>query len=129
KAGQHRAGREPFAELEKWGRGWFGMMGEVRYRWSGQVQEPADGIAFIGRAPTAKQNVYVITGDSGMGLTHGTLGAMLVSDLIAGRNNPWAKIYDPSRKQVNASFLAENANAVAKYKDWITPGQVKSADD
>jgi glycine/D-amino acid oxidase-like deaminating enzyme/nitrite reductase/ring-hydroxylating ferredoxin subunit len=129
KTGQSRAGNAPFDRLLEWAREKFPMAGEVKYRWSGQVQEPSDGVAFIGRAPTAGENVYVITGDSGMGLTHGTLGAILVSDLILNRPNPWEKLYDPSRKQLNTEFVAENANAVATYKDYITPGQIRSADD
>src|SRR5205823_5757284 len=79
-------------------------------------------------APTAKENVYVITGDSGMGLTHGTLGAILVSDLIAGRANEWVDLYDPQRKQLNTDVLKENANAVARYKEYLTPGEIKSVD-
>jgi len=93
------------------------------------VQEPADGVAFIGRALTANENVYVATGDSGMGLTHGTIAGILISDLILGRANPWEKLYDPSRKQTNAEFVKENANAVAQYADLISGGEVKSADD
>ena len=101
----------------------FPMARRVRYRWSGQVQEPADGLAFLGRALTDTQEVFVITGDSGMGLTHGTIGAMLITDLIQRRTNPWEKLYDPSRKIVNAEFIRENANTLAQYKDLLTPGQ------
>lgn len=129
KTGQYEPGASPFNKLETWSRKRFPMMGEVHYRWSGQVQEPADGLGFIGRAATDQPEVYVITGDSGMGLTHGTLGALLINDLIAGKPNPWEKIYDPARKIINLEFLKENANVVAKYADLITPGEVKSEDD
>jgi glycine/D-amino acid oxidase-like deaminating enzyme/nitrite reductase/ring-hydroxylating ferredoxin subunit len=118
----------PFRDLEQWTRKMFPMAGEVKYHWSGQVQEPVDGVAYIGRAPTAKENVFVITGDSGMGLTHGTLGAQLVTDLILKRPNPWEKIYDPSRKTLNTELLKENTNAVATYADYLTPGEIKSPD-
>ena len=45
-----------------------------------------------------------------MGLTHGTIAGMLLSDLIRGRDNPWAGLYDPSRKPVSAArdYAAEN---------------------
>jgi Rieske Fe-S protein len=129
----HKTGQgptdDPFAKLEVWAREKFPMCRDVKYRWSGQVQEPADGVAFIGKAPTAKENVYVITGDSGMGLTHGTLGAMLITDLIMNRPNSWAKIYDPSRKQTNTEFVKENVNAVATFVDYLTPGEIKSEDE
>jgi glycine/D-amino acid oxidase-like deaminating enzyme/nitrite reductase/ring-hydroxylating ferredoxin subunit len=129
KVGQFPENAAPFAKLETWARKQFPIVGEVVGRWSGQVQEPADYVAFIGRAPTAKPNVYVITGDSGMGLTHGALGARLVSDLIAGRENPWAKLYDPSRKTATREFASENANVMKQYVDWVTPGEFKSEAD
>jgi Rieske Fe-S protein len=92
--------------------------------------EPYDGLGYIGRNPGEK-NVYVITGDSGNGMTHGTLGAMLVRDLIFGRSNPWAKLYEPSRKTFSAShrYARENANVVAQYRDLLSRGEVASADE
>ena len=129
KTGQFEEGSAPFATLESWARRHFpSIVGDAAFRWSGQVQEPEDALAFIGRAPTAQPNVYVITGDSGMGLTHATLGAMLVTDLIQGRQNEWAGVYDPSRKTTAAvnEFIRENLNAVSTYKEYLTPGEVKS---
>ena len=73
--------------------------------------------------------MYVVTGDSGNGLTHGTIAGILLTDLIMGRSNPWEKLYDPSRKQTNLEFIKENANVVAQYADLVTPGDVKSPND
>jgi glycine/D-amino acid oxidase-like deaminating enzyme/nitrite reductase/ring-hydroxylating ferredoxin subunit len=129
RTGQFTQSDAPFAALETWGRKMFPSMGDIRYRWSGQVQEPADGLGFIGRAMTKNENVYVITGDSGMGLTHAALGSLLITDLILGRSNPWEKIYDPSRKMLNAEFIAENLNTFKQYKDLLTPGEVPSEKD
>ena len=101
-----------------------------RHHWSGQVFETPDGLGLIGLAPGA-ENVFVITGDSGMGLTHGTLGARLVANLIVGRDDPLAAVYNPSRWVTGAllTYLGENLNAAAQYRDWLTGGDVKSADD
>ncbi len=129
KTGQVPAGATPFQNLEKWAREKFPSMREVAFQWSGQVQEPADGLAFIGRALTSDDNVYVATGDSGMGLTHGTIAGLLLTDLIMGRENPWEKLYDPSRKMLNTEFVKENANTISQYKDLLTSGDVKSIDD
>ncbi len=129
KTGQFPEHAAPFMHLETWGRKHFPAIGEVRHRWSGQVQEPADGLGFIGRAVTDKEEVYVVTGDSGMGLTHGTIAGLLITDQIAGRPNPWEKLYDPGRQMMNTEFVKENANTLAQYKDLLTPGEVKSADD
>lgn len=120
-----------FARLERWARKWFPVGEAVVYRWSGQVSEPDDGVAFIGRAPTdGHKACFVITGDSGMGLTHGTLGAMLISDLIMDRPNPWTELYAPTRKPWKAAgaFVRENVNAAVQLTDYLKPGEVDSAD-
>jgi glycine/D-amino acid oxidase-like deaminating enzyme/nitrite reductase/ring-hydroxylating ferredoxin subunit len=134
KTGQHASAAEQeqhFQNLEQWTRNRIPQVTELVYRWSGQVNEPDDCVAFIGPAPTSgMDNVYVITGDSGMGLTHGALGAMLVSDLILGKQNGWAELYDPARKRLKATneWVKENLNAAAQYTDYVTPGEVSSAD-
>ena len=79
--------RSASTRLEAWMRERFPAAGEVEFRWSGQVMETVDGLAFIGRNPLDADNVYVVTGDSGMGLTHGTIAGMLITDLIQGRTN------------------------------------------
>src|SRR5262249_50176110 len=56
------------ARLEEWTRERFPMAQEVEFTWAGQVMETIDGLAFIGRNPGDKENVYVATGDSGMGI-------------------------------------------------------------
>lgn len=116
-----------YARLEQWARERFPKAGEISHKWSGQVMEPVDGIAFIGKSP-GRSSVYVITGDSGQGMTHATLGAMLLTDLISGRANPWAELYDPARNIVRAAgpFLRENANVAAQYLDWLGRGDVSS---
>jgi len=129
KTGQFPEHGAPFLRLEAWARKKFPMMGRVGYRWSGQVQEPADGLAFIGRALTDTENVFVATGDSGMGLTHGTIAGLLITDLIMGRKNPWEQLYDPSRKMLNKEFVRENANTLSQYTDLLTGGDVGSVDE
>ena len=129
KTGQFPENGAPFLRLETWARQMFPELGQVRYRWSGQVQEPTDGLAFIGRALTDKQEVFVVTGDSGMGLTHGTIGGLLITDLIAGRPNSWQKLYDPARKILNREFIHENANTLAQYRDLVTGGEARSTDE
>jgi glycine/D-amino acid oxidase-like deaminating enzyme/nitrite reductase/ring-hydroxylating ferredoxin subunit len=116
--------------LEEWTREKVPAAGAVKHHWSGQVFETHDGLGLIGAAPWG-ENVFVITGDSGMGMTHGTLGARLVANLIRGTDDPLAPVYSPSRWMPKAllTFLSENANVAAQYRDWFTGGEVKSADD
>jgi glycine/D-amino acid oxidase-like deaminating enzyme/nitrite reductase/ring-hydroxylating ferredoxin subunit len=124
KTGQYPKNTDPFANLESWAKEKFPMVGKVLARWSGQVQEPADYLGYAGKAPTSGENVYVITGDSGMGLTHGTLGAMLISDLIQGRENPWTEIYDPTRLKIDTDLVSENANTIMQYTQLLSGGDV-----
>ena len=64
--------------------------------------ESVDGVAYIGRNPGDK-NIYVVTGDSGNGITHGTLAGTLIIDLIAGRENPWGKLIRSLSQNVEAT--------------------------
>ena len=131
KTGQASDMAERYRRLEAWTRDHFSAVGEVTYRWSGQVMEPVDSLAFIGRNPGDEDNVYIATGDSGHGMTHGTIAGMLITDLIQGRGNPWAALYDPSRKTPLSvtSFVTENVNVVGRLlKDWVKPSEVDSVE-
>ncbi len=131
KTGQADDAERRFANLETWMRERFPIAGDISYRWSGQIIEPVDSLAFIGRNPGDSPNVYLATGDSGNGMTHGTIAGLLIRDLILGRENLWAKLYDPSRISLKAGrqFLKENINAAAQYADWATGGEVSSTDE
>jgi Rieske Fe-S protein len=83
---------------------------ELTHRWSGQVIETPDGLPYIG--PSADHQ-YAATGYAGNGLTFGTLAGIIVSDAILGRPNPWAELFDPSRKALTRGiwdYLKENAD-------------------
>jgi glycine/D-amino acid oxidase-like deaminating enzyme/nitrite reductase/ring-hydroxylating ferredoxin subunit len=119
--------------LEEWTRDRFPGVKDFEYRWSGQVMEPTDGLGYAGRNPMDSDNVYIITGDSGHGMTHGTLGPMIITDLIQGRPNPWADLYDPGRITVKREsaleFVKENANVAFEYTDLLTGGDVKTPEE
>jgi Rieske Fe-S protein len=127
KTGQADDAGERFARLEVWTRERFPTAGDVDFRWSGQIMEPIDGLAFIGRNPGDK-NIYVVTGDSGNGMTHGTIAGILLTDLIQGRQNEWETLYDPSRISLAAApeFAKENLNVVAQFGDYATGGDVEA---
>jgi glycine/D-amino acid oxidase-like deaminating enzyme/nitrite reductase/ring-hydroxylating ferredoxin subunit len=130
KTGQADDGAARWERLEAWARERFPGCGARVHWWSGQIVEPVDGLAHIGRNP-GDRAVYVLTGDSGHGLTHGVLGAILLRDLIRGRDNPWAAVYDPARKPLReiGPYVKENANAAAQYGAWFTPGDLGSFEE
>ncbi len=120
-----------FRSLEGWTRERFPMAGAVKHEWSGQVLEPVDGMAFIGRNPGASNRVFVATGDSGHGMTHGVIAGMLIRDLLLGAKNPWQRLYDPSRKSLGSvgQFARINGAVAWCYTDWLKGGDVASPAD
>jgi glycine/D-amino acid oxidase-like deaminating enzyme/nitrite reductase/ring-hydroxylating ferredoxin subunit len=130
KTGQPDDG-DRYARLMEWAQKWFPSVKTMDFKWSGQVMESIDGLAFIGRNPGDEDNVYIVTGDSGMGMTHGTIASLLLTDLICGRENPWTDLYDPSRIRLKAAaeFTRENVNTAGQYTRWIKPGEVESIEE
>lgn len=124
---EHIPEEDRYNKLTDWARKRFPAMEEIVYKWSGQVLEPLDSLAFIGKNP-GDENIYIVTGDSGNGITHGTLGGIIVTDLIRNRRNDWAGIYDPSRITLNTAgdYLHEAANMAAQYGDWLEKEEVES---
>lgn len=131
KVGEDTHPEHRYDEIERWVRERFPMAQAVEYRWSGEVMEPSDGAAYLGRNPLDDKNVYIITGDSGNGMTHTTIGAMLITDLIMGRANPWESVYDPARKVKHGllDFASEQADTLSRYGEWVTGGEVDSAQE
>lgn len=132
----HRTGQadnpeERYLRLAAWTRQRFPMVQQIGLTWSGQIQESIDGLAFIGRNPLDAPNVLIATGDSGMGMTHGTIAGILLTDLILERRNEWSALYDPSRIIVAAAadFAQEQLNVAAQYAEWLTGDEVNSIKD
>ena len=119
-----------YKQLEEWLKQRFPETEEIIYRWSGQVMEPVDVMGYIGRNP-GDENVYIVTGDSGNGMTHGTIAGILLTDLINERKNPWENLYSPSRitLKVTPDWIAENANVGKQYADWLLPADIEKVDE
>lgn len=130
KTGQDENVFEKYICLEEWTRKRFPEFEKVDYRWSGQVIEPIDSLAYIGRNPH-DEHIYIATGDSGNGLTHATIAGLLLTGLIMDGFHPWADLYDPSRKNLHAfgEFTKENLNVAGQYGEWFMPGEVETIQD
>jgi len=122
KTGQAVDTDERFVRLEAWTRERFPMVERVDYRWSGQVIEPVDYMAYIGKNPGGDEHIWIATGDSGNGMTHGTIAGIVLNELVQGRKHQWSRLYDPSRVRLRATpeYAKENFNVVEQYKDWFT---------
>lgn len=128
KTGQAADAMDRFHRLETWSLPRFPTISEIRYRWSGQVVESSDGLAYIGRNPGDAPSIFIVTGDCGMGMTHGAIAGSLLTDLILGRDNRFARLYDPARTPLASTghWLRENLNAALQFKDYLTGGDVAS---
>lgn len=115
---EHIPEEKRYQVLELWAREHFPQMENIVYQWSGQVMEPMDSLAYIGRNPLDRDNVFIVTGDSGNGMTHGTIAGILVTDLICGRANAWEKLYSPSRFKLfkaGKTFFKEFVGGFVNY--------------
>jgi glycine/D-amino acid oxidase-like deaminating enzyme/nitrite reductase/ring-hydroxylating ferredoxin subunit len=130
KSGEADDGDVRFQAIEAWIRGLIPDLGKAVHRWSGQVLDTIDYCGFIGRNPD-NERVFVSTGDSGQGMTHGVLAGMLIKDLIVSGENPWQAVYEPSRKPPKAAmnYLRENMTVLKNAAEYLMPGEIKSVRD
>jgi glycine/D-amino acid oxidase-like deaminating enzyme/nitrite reductase/ring-hydroxylating ferredoxin subunit len=107
-----------YKNLEAFARSHFNIR-SVEYRWMNQDYNSMDGVPYIGKLlPTAK-HIYVATGFNAWGITNGTVAAMILSDAILGKPNPWAEFYDATRIKPTVSaksFIEQNVHVA---KDFI----------
>ncbi len=112
KTGQGGDTRERFRALERWARKRFDVA-SIDYRWATQDPSTPDNVPFIGKLAPGSRHMWVATGFGGWGMTNSTVAAMLLTDLIAGRENPWAPVFDPQRFNTESvgPVVKENLNA------------------
>jgi glycine/D-amino acid oxidase-like deaminating enzyme/nitrite reductase/ring-hydroxylating ferredoxin subunit len=131
KPGEAESTEACYQELEAWARQSFAVEGVV-HRWSAQDYVTADRVPYIGRCPRA-DHVFVATGFGKWGMTGGTAAAMILADLLTGKDNPWSETFDSTRiGNVHAakSFVKMNASVGMHFvKDRIArlrPADVES---
>lgn len=123
----HRVGvtpkEDPFLKLKSWAEKQFKLEETpILYKWSGQILEPVDHLAYIGRNPKNPHS-YLVTGDSGNGITHGTIAGFLIGDLILTGKSEYETLYQIDRLPIRA-FKNLFANAFASsigYLKYLIP--------
>jgi len=135
KHGHVDAERESFEDLEEFARDHFGVEGE--YRWTNEDYTPIDHVPFIGRSSSLGECYLVATGFNAWGISNGTAAAILIADLIEGRDNPWLKLFDATRvkpiagaKEFVAGTAATASHLIGGYLarkrhgfDELAPGE------
>jgi len=94
----HRTGKESggWAVLESASRQWY-PSSRLQYRWAAQDCMTLDGIPYIGKYSRGSGELYVATGFNKWGMTSSMLSSMILSDLVLGRDNPYAPVFSPQR--------------------------------
>jgi len=119
-----------FDRLEAWTRERWPSAREVVSKWSGQVIEPSDMVAYIGRNDHDQNNVYICTGDSGNGITHGPIAGKLIADLITGVANPWEHVYSPRRVSKDlGEMVKHNVQIGSQYARLLKSSDVRDIED
>jgi glycine/D-amino acid oxidase-like deaminating enzyme/nitrite reductase/ring-hydroxylating ferredoxin subunit len=133
----HRTGtggdtEERYRRLEAFAREHWDVR-SVDYRWSAQDNTTVDHLPYIGRLTPREQRVFMATGFAKWGMTGGTAAALLLRDLLQGRENAWAPLFDPNRLNLRASaprLVKENVQAGVRFVgDRVTKPGRRAAED
>jgi glycine/D-amino acid oxidase-like deaminating enzyme/nitrite reductase/ring-hydroxylating ferredoxin subunit len=118
----HKTGQEPRTDargerLAAWARERFGVE-DIAYRWATQDFYSVDRVPYVGRLRRRSSGILVATGFGGWGMSNGVASALVLADLLLGRPNSWATLYDAKRlKPVTSAvdFAKENANVAKRW--------------
>src|SRR5581483_7340976 len=81
-------------------------------------------------SPDSK-NIYLHTGDSGQGITHGVVGSLIIARMIMQGEGLWQELYGPQRKAGSAlsTFISENIAPIKNFAEYMMPAEVGSFDE
>ena len=102
----HRVGQyqplDAYAKIEKAKEKWY-PNSSVKYTWSAEDCMTPDAVPYIGRYSVRTPNIYVATGYNKWGMTSSMVSAMIISDMITGRDNKNRKVFTPRRLMFSGS--------------------------
>lgn len=107
--GSHRTGKQGggWAELRRFARLFYPGAQEVAH-WATQDCMSLDGVPYIGPYSAGSQDLFVATGFNKWGMTTSMAAASILTDLVQGKENPYAAVFSPSRSVLRPQ-LAVNA--------------------
>ena len=112
--GGHRTGKAGggWEELENFARRYFPDSRE-KCRWAAQDCMTLDRVPYIGQYGRHTPGLYVATGFNKWGMTSSMTAAMVLSDLVRGKQNPYAAVFSPTRTVLRPQLLANLTEATA----------------
>jgi len=118
--GSHRTGHSggSWEELQRFAKKYYPDAREVA-RWATQDCMTLDSLPYIGRYSKSTNDLYVSTGFNKWGMTSSMVSAMLLTDMIVGRNSEYETIYAPSRTMMHPQLavnMLESIKGLATLK-------------
>ena len=112
--GSHRTGKTGgnWKELEEFARTFLGGA-KILGKWATQDCMTLDGVPYIGPYSKSTPDLYVATGFNKWGMTSAMVSAMILSDSICGKTNPYAPVFSPSRSILHPQLLLNTAESLA----------------
>jgi glycine/D-amino acid oxidase-like deaminating enzyme len=119
--GDHRTGKQGgnWQELRDFAKLHY-PKAEEQYHWATQDCMTLDSIPYIGQYSKKTPNFYVATGFNKWGMTSSMVSAMILSDLVMGKDNAYAPVFCPSRSMLKGQ-LALNALEATRNLLSFTP--------
>ena len=116
--GGHRTGKSGggWKELEAFAREHY-PEASITHRWATQDCMSLDGVPYIGRYSARTPNLYVATGFNKWGMTSSMAAAQILTDLITGKESPYAQVFSPSRSMLHPQL---GVNALEAGKNLLT---------
>ena len=85
---------------------------KLKYEWATQDCMSLDKIAYIGQYSKNTPNLYVATGFNKWGMTSSMLSAIILSDMIEGKQNEYSELFSPQRSILKPQLFANSFEAV-----------------
>ena len=117
--GGHRTGKKggSWPELQNFARRHYPDAVE-KYRWAAQDCMTLDAVPYIGPYSASTSGLYVATGFNKWGMTSSMVSAMLLRDMVQGKENPCAPVFSPSRTILRPQLAV---NAFEAAAGWLVP--------
>lgn len=84
-----------------------------KYAWATQDCMSLDGIPYIGHYSKQTPHMYVATGFNKWGMTSSMVAAMILSDMVMGKDNEWRQVYTPHRSMIKPQLFMNGVEAVS----------------
>ena len=120
--GGHRTGKDGggWKELSEFAAKYYPDAYEVT-RWAAQDCMTLDEIPYIGEYSKRTSSMYVTTGFNKWGMTSSMVSAMILSDLVCGKNNEFAEVFSPSRSILRPQLAVNSFESIIGLLNLKTP--------